>query len=94
MCFVEIEGERVGLIAGERSPFLGHDGIYFHEIFVSQKWKGKGLAKIIQRKYVDQFTEGHEFVWGTIDHFNLPSFKTAEGNGRKAVRFENFVEID
>jgi hypothetical protein len=91
--YVELNGERIGLIAGEKSKLLGLDGIYFHEIFISKKWKGKGLAKVIQRKFISSFTVGHEFVWGTIDSHNLPSYKTAKSNGRIPIRYECFIDL-
>ncbi len=91
--FVELNGQRMGLIAGEKSKLLGHDGLYFHEIYISKKWKGKGVAKAIQRKFVASKTAGHEFVWGTIDSHNLPSYKTAKSNGRIPIRFECFINI-
>ena len=70
------QNEKIGLIAAEMSPLLGHRGIYFHEIFVDQEWKGKGFAKAIQRKFVDQVAYDND-IWGTIDHYNIPSYKTA-----------------
>jgi len=88
------QGERIGLIAADRSPFLGHAGIYFNEIFIDAKWKGKGLAKSIQRKFVDELTNGEEIIWGTIDFENVPSYKTALANKRKAIRFENFLPLN
>jgi len=91
--FVEINNERIGLIAGEKAPFLGHDGFYFNEIFISKNWKGKGLAKAIQRKFIEKFTSGNELVWGTIDSHNLPSYKTALSNGRLPVRYECFIQL-
>ena len=91
--YIEIGGNRVGLIAGVRRKFLGEEGIYFNEIFISKHWKGKGLAKAIQRKFISFNTAGHEFVWGTIDSHNLPSFKTAKSNGRIPIRYECFVLV-
>jgi len=86
---VYMKGKKIGLIAEERSPFLGHSGVYFHEIFISKKWKGKGLAKAIQRKFVND----DDFIWGTIDAQNLPSYKTALVNKRRPIRFECFLKI-
>lgn len=90
---VLIDSERVGLIAGERSSLLGHAGIYFHEIFISKKWKGRGLAKAIQRSFVRRVASEDELIWGTIDHSNKPSYQTARSNGRNPIRFECFVKI-
>mgnify|MGYP003684670097 CR=1 FL=1 len=91
--FVEIYGERIGLIAGEKSELLGHTGVYFHEIYISKKWKGKGIAKAIQRKFVTLFANELEYVWGTIDSSNLPSYKTAYSNGRRPIRHECFINL-
>jgi hypothetical protein len=91
--FVLLNGERIGLIAGEKSDFLGSSGVYFHEIFISKEWKGKGLAKVIQRKFIEAFCNELEFVWGTIDSNNLPSYKTAYSNGRRPLRYECFINL-
>lgn len=92
--YVLYKGEKIGLIAGERSPLLGHEGIYFHEIYIDKKWKGKGLAKAIQRKFVTKLAHENDYIWGTIDSSNLPSYKTAIANGRRPVRVECFVNLE
>ena len=33
--YIFIDGEKIGLIAAEKNKLLGHDGIYFHEIYYS-----------------------------------------------------------
>lgn len=88
-----LDGQRVGLIAGERSSFLGHPGIYFQEIFISKDFKGIGLAKALQRKFVRESSNDGEYIWGTIDSLNLPSYRTAIGNGRIPIRYECFLKI-
>lgn len=89
---VYFDDEKIGLIAGESSPLLGHSGVYFHEIFISKKWKGKGLAKAIQRKFIEMGTKDDDFIWGTVDSHNLPSYKTALSNGRRPIRYECFTK--
>lgn len=91
--YVLLNGERIGLIAGEESNLLGHSGIYFHEIFISKEWKGRGIAKAIQRKFIHDFCTHLQYVWGTIDSNNLPSYKTAYSNGRRAIRYECFINL-
>ena len=91
--FAKINGESIGLIAAVRRNFLGSAGIYFNEILIDRKWIGKGFAKAIQRKFVATISEDEEMIWGTIDHNNLPSFKTATSNGRIPIRYENFVKL-
>jgi hypothetical protein len=92
--YIEYNGSRIGLIAAEKSSLLGRDGLYFNEIFISKDWKGKGLAKQVQRKFIDLYGNDHELVWGTIDSMNLPSYKTAYSNGRRPIRFECFHKLD
>lgn len=86
------KGQRIGLISAIKDQFLGNDGIYFLEIFLDQAFKGKGLAKCLQRKYVDEVAT-REIIWGTIDFENKPSLKTALSTGRMAVHFEHFIAI-
>lgn len=90
---VELDGQRIGLVAAEKSDLLGHSGMYFNEIFISKEYKGQGIAKAIQRKFIANFSEGMDFVWGTIDANNLPSYKTAASNGRKPIHYECFYKI-
>lgn len=90
---VFLDGKKIGLIAAEKSKFLGHDGIYFNEIFLDKAFKRRGFAKAIQRKFVEEFSDGNDFIWGTIDYQNVPSYKTAVSNGRKPIRFECFISI-
>lgn len=91
--FANVDEQRVGLIAAVRSEFLGHRGIYFNEIAIEKNWKGKGLAKILQKKFVSEISDSDEFIWGTIDGHNIPSYKTALANGRRPVRYECFFDV-
>jgi len=87
------QNQPIGLIAAEREDFLGAKGCYFIEIFIEENHKGKGLAKNIQRKFIDHFTEEEDLIWGTIEYQNKPSLKTALSNKRLPIRFENFIKI-
>jgi hypothetical protein len=87
---VLMAGERVGIIAAERSSFLSKPGIYFNEIYLCKNQRGKGLAKIVQKLFIKKFSKPDEIIWGTIDSDNLPSQRTAMKNKRRPVRFENF----
>jgi hypothetical protein len=93
LSLVIVQGETVGLIAADRSPFLGHPALYFNEIFIDGAWKGRGLAKAVQRKFISRSCSAADWVWGTVDQKNLPSYKTALSNGRKAIRYESFLPI-
>ncbi len=85
-------GQRIGLISAMRDTFLGYDAIYFLEIFLDQAFKGKGLAKCLQRKFVAEVTQ-QEIVWGLIDFENKPSLKTALSTSRLPVRYEHMIKI-
>ena len=90
--FVEFDGVRIRFISAEKSDLLSHSGIYFNEIFILRKWKGKSLAKQIQRKFISLFANNVEYVWGTIDSENIPSYKTAYSNNRRPIRYECFIK--
>ncbi len=91
--YAKIGQERVGLIAAIKSEFLGHPGIYFNEIFLSKKFRGKGLAKSLQRKFILDHARPEDIVWGTIDDQNKYSYQTAVSNGREAIRYECFLKL-
>ncbi|MBK8202520.1 MAG: GNAT family N-acetyltransferase [Bdellovibrionales bacterium] len=91
--FVHIENEKVGLIAAKRKSLLGKSGIYMTEILLSKDFKGKGYAPAIQRKFIDEATDGIELVWGTIDARNVASTRTAFRVGRNSIRTEFFIPI-
>jgi hypothetical protein len=91
--FAKINGEKVGLIAGVKSDFLGHSGIYFNEIFVSKDSRGKGFAKSIQRNFIIENAKVGDIIWGTIDYQNKSSFYTAAANGRLPIRYECFLRL-
>lgn len=93
LSYAKINGEKIGLIAAIRSDFLGLPGIYFNEIFISREWKGKGMAREIQKTFVLENCKDNETIWGTIDADNLPSLKTALSNGRKPIRYESFFDV-
>ncbi|MBK1880503.1 hypothetical protein [Pelagicoccus mobilis] len=90
---VQIDGELAGLVAAERTPFLGNEGIYFVEILLAKKWRGMGLGKGAQLLFVEQCCDPGDFVWGLIDRRNASSLRTALSNGRRVARGECFLEI-
>jgi GNAT superfamily N-acetyltransferase len=90
---VEYQGQRIGLVAAEESDLVGHEGFYFHELLIAKEFRGQGLAKAMQRKYVSELAPDSEYVWGTIYSENEPSFKTAQANGREKVRYECFITL-
>jgi len=93
LCFILVEGKRAGIIAAEKEELLGNSGFYFNEVLLSKAYKGKGLAKAIQRKFIVNFATEGNYIWGTIDHKNQASLRTSLRNKRKIVRYECFVKL-
>ncbi len=91
--YAKLDGKSIGLIAGEKTDFYGMSAIYFNEIMICDEYKGKGYAKELQNLLLNKVKNDFEIVFGTIDQHNQPSLKTAMANGRKAIRFENFVKV-
>lgn len=89
----KIDDEIIGIIAAERSPFLGYDGIYFVEILVAKNWRRRGLAKLMQQRFVEETCSDEVVVWGLIDRSNEASIRTAKANGRRVVRGECFLKV-
>jgi hypothetical protein len=89
-----INGIRAGLIAAIPRSLLGHRGVYFIDIVMSEEHKGKGLAHVLQRKFIDGLSEEVDVVWGSIDAKNITSTKTALRVGRSSIREEFFVPLN
>ena len=88
-----VNGIRAGLIAAIPQSLLGHRGVYFIELMMTADHKGKGLAQVLQRKFIDELPEQFDVVWGTIDAKNVTSTKTALKVGRRSIREEFFVPV-
>ena len=92
--FIYYKQHKVGLISAERSPLLGHQGLYFNEILLDKHWRGVGLAKAAQKRFIVQNASKNDVIWGTINANNLPSLNTAYANQRRSVRYECFFPIN
>lgn len=87
------QGKLFGLIGAERSPFLGHSGLYFNEILVTKPFRREGLAQAMQREFIQTTCHSQEIIWGTIDCANSASLKTAISNKRQPVRYECVINL-
>ena len=66
LCFVEIEGKKIGLVAAEKEIFRSKKN-YFNDIFLFQK---NGKAKVWQKKFRENLSKSLLRVmngYGTID---------------------------
>lgn len=90
---VYLANKQIGLIAGERAEFMLKRGLYFNDIVIKSEHKGKGLAKAMQKKFIEMHENNFDLVFGTIDFSNKPSLNTAKANKRVPIRYENFIKI-
>lgn len=86
-------GENIGVISAMRLEFLGAPSIYFNEILITKEYKGKGLAKVMQKLFVLKKAQEKDIIWGRIDFNNKASYYTALSNGRKPISFECFAKV-
>lgn len=90
---VYVDGGLAGLIGGYSENYLGKPAIYMAEFLLTSKFKGQGLAAVVQRKFINELPNDFELIWGTIDTKNQPSLKTALKVGRLPIRSEYFIRI-
>lgn len=91
--WIDINGERAGIIGGCKSTLLGINAIYMDEILLTDSFRGKGFASQVQKIYLASMSGRFDLVWGTIDAKNISSTKTALRVGRKIVRSEIFIPL-
>lgn len=88
-----IDGEFAGIICAEDDSLYGHDSIYIFEELIFEKFRGQGLAKIMQKMFHLHFPN-KRYVWGHILNENQSSLKTAKACGRKVLEREVFFPFN
>ena len=84
--WVEVDGERAGLLGLRRQDFRGLPGVEVVEEILAPAWWGQGLGPALQRRAFDHLsTDGSVCVWGTIDADNTASERTALRTGRRPL---------
>jgi hypothetical protein len=63
------------------------------ENFVTERWRGKGIASWLQSVYLTSLRERFEYVWGHISAENEASLKTALRCGREIIQTEFFCPL-
>ncbi|MCP4911691.1 MAG: GNAT family N-acetyltransferase [Oligoflexia bacterium] len=84
-----IDGEFAGIICAEEDSLYGHDSIYIFEELIFEKFRGQGLATIMQKMFHLKFPH-KKYVWGHILHENQSSLKTALACNRRVLEREVF----
>ena len=81
------------LLAGHERELYGLKCLYLGENFVTERWRGKGLASWLQSVYLTSLRDRYEYVWGHIYAGNLPSLKAALACGREIIQTEFFCPL-
>ncbi|MET3950054.1 hypothetical protein [Arthrobacter sp. UYEF36] len=82
-----------GLAAATISPLFGRRGVCMLEMFLTERWRGKGLAPAVESSFLAGQRSGADTVWGQIHAGNLPSLRTALKLRRRPVQQEYFVSL-
>ncbi|BCW66997.1 hypothetical protein NicSoilB4_17600 [Arthrobacter sp. NicSoilB4] len=82
-----------GLAAATISPLFGRRAVCMLDVFLTERWRGKGLAPAIQSTFLAGQRSGADTVWGHIHAKNTPSLRTAQKMGRCPVQQEYFVSL-
>lgn len=90
---IRVDGEPAGLIGAVEEELLGRSAAYFVEILLTAPQRGRRLAPIAQRRFIERIEGRVDLVWGTIDAANHPSHRTARRIGRRRVRDECFFRL-
>lgn len=88
------DNEWAGFIAVDQINYKYFKGYCVMEEILLEEYKGKGLGKALQRKMIEHLPfKDSELFYGTIDHKNIPSIKTALANGRQKIGKYVFCKI-
>ena len=89
-----IDGEWAGIIAATRKNGLGLPGFEVAEEILTARFRGRGLAKAVQRQFITQLpAKDDDFLCGTILAENRPSLRTALGVGRTDLGGFHFIDL-
>lgn len=93
-----VGGQEAGLIAAKNDSFIGKPGVYFLEILLKPRFRGKRFAPALQRRFMETVSSSlasdETVFWGTIDSRNPASLNTALRTGRSIVSTEWFFPLE
>lgn len=81
------------LLAGQERELYGLPCLYLMENFITERWRGKGLASWLQSVFLTSLRDRYEYVFGHISAKNPASLKTALSCGREIIQTEYFCEF-
>ncbi|MEC5182283.1 GNAT family N-acetyltransferase [Arthrobacter sp. CG_A4] len=82
-----------GLAAATMSPLFGRRAVCMLDLFLTDRWRGRGLAPAMQSAFLAGQNSGADTVWGHIHAGNMPSLRTAQKLGRRPVQQEYFISL-
>lgn len=90
---LQVQGQTVGLIAGQASPYWDRSGLYIIEELVFLNQQGQGFGRSLQALFQQTLRDRFDCIWGTIHPQNQASLKTAQACGRKITEQEVFFRF-
>lgn len=80
-----------GVVAARQEALYGTQALYIYEIFLVERWRGKGAAKAIDAALVSRLASRYVLVWENIHSENWPSLRVAFAQGRSVLETEYFL---
>ena len=79
-----------GVVAASEEAFYGTPALYIFEIFLVERWRGKGAAAGIDAALLARIAARSSLVWERIHAENTPSLRVALERGRAILETEYF----
>lgn len=79
-----------GAAAARERVLYGTRALYIFEIFLVERWRGKGAAKAVDAALVASAASSYSIVWEHIHSENWPSLRLAFAQGRSVLETEYF----
>lgn len=83
-----------GLVAAREESFYGTPALHIFEIFLVERWRGRGAATAMEAALVSSLAGRYGFVWENIHSQNRPSLRVALAHGRSVLETEYFFPYD
>ena len=78
------------MVAAREEALYGSRAMLIIEIFLAERWRGRGAAKAVDTALVSRMADRYPMVWEHIHAGNSPSLRTALAQGRSIVETEYF----
>jgi hypothetical protein len=79
-----------GVVAAREEAVYGKKALYIIEIFLVQRWRGRGAARAMDAALISKAANRYALVWEHIYSENLSSLRVALAQGRSVIETEYF----